>query len=674
MFDKIDQLCVNAVRMLSCESIEQAGSGHPGLPLGAAPMAYVLFRNHLRLNPADPEWFNRDRFVLSAGHGSAMLYSLLHLSGFSLSIEDLRHFRRFRSKTPGHPELGAGNGIDAATGPLGQGLGMAVGMAMAEAHLSAMYHQDHMDIVDHHTFVLCGDGDLMEGISHEAASLAGHLKLNKLIMLYDSNAVSLDGPTARACSDDVRRRFESYGWHYTCVADGTDLNAIDTAITEARQQTARPTIIEVKTVIGFGAPSQGTNKAHGTPLGPSGMTQLRKHLDWNYPEFTVPPEVYDRFHHTVALRGARTEAQWNRSVAEWTVDQPELARQLKQSLAHHLPPDRQSLLPTYQAGTCEAGRDTSHRIIQTIAREIPFLWGGSADLSSSIKTTIEHGEWFGAGNRSGRNIAFGVREFAEGAILNGIVLHGGSRVFGGTFFVFSDYMRAAVRMAAMQKLPAIYIFTHDSIAVGEDGPTHEPVEQLMSLRVMPNVSLIRPADANETVAAWEAALQSADQPTVLVLSRQKLPVLPNTAELAREGVRRGGYVLSPQCGAVPDGILMATGSEVQLAVEAQRVLRREGQDVSVISMPSFDRFNRQSPEYREAVLPSQVFRRVSIEMGATLGWERFTGFGGISLGVDTFGASGPAGDLLPAYGFTVDSVVAAYRRLMTRIPENVVGR
>lgn len=670
MFDQIDQLCVNAVRMLSCESIERAGSGHPGLPLGAAPMAYVLWRNYLNVNPGEPEWFNRDRFILSAGHGSAMLYSLLHLTGFSLSIEDLKQFRRFRSKTPGHPERGITGGIDASTGPLGQGLGMAVGMAMAEAHLGAMYNREHLAVVDHHTFALCGDGDLMEGVSHEAASLAGHLKLDKLIVLYDSNAVSLDGPTSRAYSDDVRRRFESCGWNYLSVADGNNLEEIDTAIAEAVKQTDKPTIIEVRTVIGFGAPDQGTNKIHGTPLGSAGVAELRAHLHWDAAEFSVPRAVYNRFRDKVSDRGAQAETCWHECFTEWEGQNPALARQLKQSLAGRLSDNWRNKLPKYpEEGMREATRNTSHQVIQSLSREIPYLWGGSADLSSSDKTDIEGGGKFSAADRTGRNIAFGVREFIEGTALNGITLHRGSKVFGGTFFVFSDYMRAAIRLAALQHLPVIYVFTHDSIAVGEDGPTHQPVEQLMNLRTMPNVSLIRPADANETVAAWEAALQSRSEPTVLVLSRQKLPVLPDSVRLAREGVRRGGYVLSPQKGDVPEGILIATGSEVHLAVEAQHELFREGHDVSVVSMPSFDRFDRQSPAYRETVLPSRVRRRVSVEMGATLGWEHFTGSDGICLGVDQFGASGAAEDILPAYGFTSGHVAGAYRQLIRKIPD-----
>ncbi|WP_100488035.1 transketolase [Sporolactobacillus pectinivorans] len=667
-FDAIDQLSVNAVRMLSCESIERAHSGHPGLPLGAAPMAYVLWRNHLHINPKDPQWFNRDRFVLSSGHGSAMLYSLLHLAGFQLSIDDLKQFRQFHSHTPGHPELGVVSGVDATTGPLGQGLGMAVGMAMAEAHLGSRYNRGPTKVVNHHTFVLCGDGDLMEGISHEAASLAGHLKLNKLIVLYDSNAVSLDGPTHLSFTDDVCGRFESYGWHYERVEDGNDLEAIDAAIIEAKTQTAEPTIIEIKTVIGFGAPNQGTNKVHGAPLGATGIVELRKRLNWNFPEFTVPQGIYDRFQGTVAQRGTFAEEQWLHRVEALAIRQPTLAQQLKQSLDHQLPENWQDVLPKYQVGTSAASRDTSHSAIQALAHKIPFLWGGSADLASSNKTNMDDEDLFTAVNRSGRNIAFGVREFAEGAALNGIMLHGGSRIFGGTFLVFSDYMRAAIRLAALQKLPVIYIFTHDSIAVGEDGPTHEPIEHLMSLRAMSNVSVIRPADANETVEAWKAALQSTDHPTVLILSRQKLAVLKNTVQLAQDGVHRGGYVLSPQNGTVPHGILIATGSEVQLAMNAQQVLSHEGYDVSVVSMPSFDRFNRQSRTYRESVLPVRVRRRISIEMGTTLGWERFVGLDGVSLGIDTFGASGAAGDLIPAYGFKVEHVVASYRKLAKEIP------
>ncbi|MDN3953705.1 transketolase [Sporolactobacillus laevolacticus] len=670
-FDEIDQLSVNAIRMLSCESIECAGSGHPGLPLGAGPMAYVLWRNHLCINPKDPEWFNRDRFVLSAGHGSAMLYSLLHLAGYPVSIDDLKQFRRLHSKTPGHPEWGVVSGVDASTGPLGQGLGMAVGMAMAEVHLGSKYNQEQTEVVSNYTYVLCGDGDLMEGISHEAASLAGHLNLNKLIVLYDSNAVSLDGPASMALSDDVGSRFEGYGWHYECVADGNDLDAIDAAITEAKQQENKPTLIEVKTVIGFGAPDQGTSKVHGTPIGVSGMAELRNHLNWTFPEFTVPHEVYDRFQETLAHRGALAEENWCRSFTKLASRQPELAQQLKQSLENQLPDHWQSDLPKYHEGMSEASRSTSHSVIQKLARRVPFLWGGSADLSSSNKTSIEDEGLFSPGNRSGRNIAFGVREFAEGAAMNGIMLHGGSRVFGGTFLVFSDYMRAAIRLSAMQKLPVIYVFTHDSIAVGEDGPTHQPVEQLMSLRAMPNVSVIRPADPNETVAAWTVALQTQDRPTVLILTRQNLTVLQNTVKSAQDGVNRGGYVLSPQSGTVPEGILIATGSEVHLAVKAQHVLRSKGHDVSVVSMPSFDRFNRQSYTYRESVLPTAVRKRMSIEMGATLGWERYVGLDGVSLGVDIFGASGAADDLLPAYGFTVERLVAAYeQQFAPEIPED----
>lgn len=668
-FDEIDESCVNAIRMLSCECIERAGSGHPGLPLGAAPMAYVLWRNHLRLNPDDPDWFDRDRFVLSAGHGSAMLYSLLHLSGFDLTMDDLKHFRRFRSRTPGHPERGSAPGVEATTGPLGQGLGMATGMAMAEAHLAAVCHSGE-EVINHRTFVLCGDGDLMEGVSYEAASLAGHLKLNKLIVLYDSNSVSLDGRADRSFSEDVRGRFKSCGWNYLRVEDGNDLSAIDAAIERAKQQRNGPTLIEVRTVIGFGAPGQGTNQVHGTPLGEKGLAELRRRLHWDHPEFTVPRNVRERFRQCIGQRGGQAEAEWKCRVNQWVANHPDKAEKLTQALNHQLPPDWKEGLPREVTGS-ESGRVTSHRIIQILADKLPFLWGGSADLASSNKTNIERSDLFRAERHEGRNIAFGVREFAEASALNGIALHGGSRVFGGTFFVFSDYMRAAIRLAALQKLPAIYIFTHDSIAVGEDGPTHEPVEQLMSLRAMPGVSLIRPADANETVAAWETAIETSDRPTILALSRQKLPVLSGTAEQAEEGVRRGGYVLSPQEGAWPEGILIATGSEVRLAIGAQKLLRQSGHDVSVVSMPCFDRFEKQSRAYRESVLPSTVRRRMSIEMGATFGWERYVGLQGISLGVDTFGASGSAEDLMNHFGFTENHIVTLYTQAAEK-PVNLV--
>ncbi|WP_125980164.1 transketolase [Loigolactobacillus iwatensis] len=657
-FDEIDELGVNAVRMLSVEMIEAAQSGHPGLPLGAAPLAYTLFTRHLKIDPENPEWFDRDRFVLSAGHGSAMLYSLLHLSGFNLSIADLKQFRQLNSRTPGHPEHGVVPGVDATTGPLGQGIGMAVGMAMAEAHLAAIFNQA-TKLVDHHTYVICGDGDLMEGVSHEAASLAGHLKLSKLIVLYDSNDVSLDGPADRALTDNVQKRFESYGWHYQQVADGNDLTAIDRAITQAEQQATAPTLIEVKTIIGYGAPKQGTNQVHGSPLGADGIIALRKALNWQEAEFTVPKPVTKRFTETLRQNGAHKRQLWEQQRQRLS---PKVAQQFKQAIAQELPANWTNELPTYKLGQSESGRVTSQRMIQAIANKVPTFWGGSADLATSNKTDIAGSNSFTALTPEQRNICFGVREFAEATALNGIALHGGSHIFGGTFFTFSDYMRGAIRLAALQKLPVTYIFTHDSIAVGEDGPTHEPVEQLMSLRAMPNVSVIRPADPNEAVAAWKLALTIHDRPTVLVFTRQDLAVLKGTQQLV-SGVSRGGYVLSAQQGTQPEGVLIASGSEVALALTAQQELLKLKHDVAVVSMPSFDRFDQQSRQYQEQVLPGGVRDRLSIEMGATLGWERYVGLDGVSLGIDSFGASGKAAEVISKYGFSTKAITTAYLKM-----------
>ncbi|MFC6171808.1 transketolase [Loigolactobacillus jiayinensis] len=661
MFDETDQLSVNALRALSIDMIERAGSGHPGLPLDAAPMAYVLYSRHLRVDPKNPEWVNRDRFVLSAGHGSALLYSMLHLSGFPTSMADLKQFRQLHSMTPGHPEHGVVAGVDATTGPLGQGLGMAVGMAMAETHLAAQYNTPQQQVIDHFTYVICGDGDLMEGISHEAASLAGNLKLSKLIVLYDSNDVSLDGDTDRTFSDDAQQRFAGYGWDYQKVSAGNDLAAIDAAITAAKK-TATPSMIEIKTTIGYGAPKQGTHLVHGAPLGQADLAATKQSLGWQAAPFTVPAAVTQRFAVRVQQRGQAAHQQWQALMATYAQAQPALAAQLQQALAQDLPKNWLTDLPRYKMGDGEAGRITSQKMIQALAAKIPSFWGGAADLASSNKTDIAASGSFSAESRQERNLNFGVREFAEAAAMNGIALHGGSHVFGGTFFVFSDYMRGAIRLAALQHLPVTYIFTHDSIAVGEDGPTHEPIEQLMSLRSMPGISVIRPADPNEAVAAWRLAMTTSDRPTVLVLTRQELAVLQGSLNQP-DGVSRGGYVIAPQQRKQAEGILIASGSEVALAIDAQRKLRKFGHDVAVVSLPCFDRFMQQPAAYREQVLPRNVRRRVSMELGATLGWERFVGLDGISIGIDTFGASGPAAEVLAEFGFTADAIVAAYQKL-----------
>ncbi|QMU07448.1 transketolase [Levilactobacillus suantsaii] len=661
-FDATDTQAVTAVRMLSMDMISRARSGHPGLPLGAAPMAYVLFSRHLRVDPSFPQWFNRDRFVLSAGHGSAMLYSLLHLSGFAVSRNDLMHFRQLGSKTPGHPEVGVTPGVDATTGPLGQGVGMAVGMAMAESHLAATYNRTNYAIVDHYTYALCGDGDLMEGVAAEAASLAGQLKLNKLIVLYDSNDVSLDGPLANACHDNVGQRFMSYGWNYLRVTDGNDLQAIDAAINAAKDNQNGPTLIEVKTQIGAGSPHAGTNQVHGAPLSAADLATTRQFYEWENDPFTVPVRVHDRFMSTIKARGWASHQEWSNLVAHYSAGHPQLAAQFAQGVSQTVPKGLRDQLPTYYKKDQLASRASGHEILQRLSAVCPNLWGGSADLFSSNKTNVADTERFSATNRSGKNLWFGIREFAEAAAMNGIALHGGTRVYGSTFFVFSDYMKAAIRLAALQKLPVIYVFTHDSLAVGEDGPTHEPVEQLAALRSIPGLTVYRPADGNETAAAWLAALQATDHPTALVLTRQGLPTLPKPAQRVHSGVKRGGYVVADAQNTA-EGILLASGSEVQIALTAQKQLLAQGHDVRVVSLPSFEVFNRQSVEYRERVLPRRLRRRVAIEMASGFGWCQYTGLDGSVVSQDRFGASGNGEQVIAMAGFTPERVVQTYLAL-----------
>lgn len=664
LFDKTDQLGVNTIRTLSIEAVQKANSGHPGLPMGAAPMAYALWTKHLKVNPTTSRnWVDRDRFVLSAGHGSAMLYSLLHLSGYNVTIDDLKNFRQWDSKTPGHPEVHHTDGVEATTGPLGQGIAMAVGMAMAEAHLAATYNRDSFPIMDHYTYAICGDGDLMEGVSQEASSMAGHMKLGKLIVLYDSNDISLDGPTSKAFTENVGARYEAYGWQHILVKDGNDLDEIEAAIEAAKAETDKPTLIEVKTVIGYGAPKEGTSSVHGAPIGEEGITAAKAVYGWEYPDFTVPEEVTARFKETMIDEGQKAEAAWNEMFKNYEHAHPELAKQFKEAFANQLPEGWEQELPKYELGTSAASRVTSKETIQAISKVVPSFWGGSADLSASNNTMVAAEKDFEPGQYEGRNIWFGVREFAMAAAMNGIQLHGGSHVYGGTFFVFTDYLRPAIRLAALQKVPVTYVLTHDSVAVGEDGPTHEPIEQLASVRCIPNVHMIRPADGNETVAAWKIAMTSTETPTILVLSRQNLPVLEGTLEHASDSVQKGAYVLSPQKGEQPAGILIATGSEVNLAVEAQAKLAEEGIDVSVVSMPSFDLFEKQSAEYKESVLPKAVTKRVAIEAAASFGWERYVGTEGKTITIDHFGASAPGGLVLEKFGFTPENVVNTYKSL-----------
>ncbi|MDR0199831.1 MAG: transketolase [Streptococcaceae bacterium] len=661
MFDSTDQLAVNTLRTLSMDMIQKANSGHPGLPMGAAPMAYVLWSQFLNINPATSRnWTNRDRFVLSAGHGSALLYSLLHTAGYKLSLDDLKNFRQWGSKTPGHPEVNHTDGVEATTGPLGQGIANAVGMAMAEAHLAAQYNKPGYDIVNHYTFALNGDGDLMEGVSQEAASLAGKLKLGKLILLYDSNDISLDGKLSQSFTDDVQKRFEAYGWQHLLVKDGNNLDEIAKAIESAKAETSKPTIIEVKTVIGFGAPDEGTNKVHGAPLGEEGVAAAKKAYGWDYPEFSVPEEVTKRWAETLQTRGAKAEADWNDLFAKYKADYPKEAMIFEHSFAGIVPPTLK--LTPHELGESKASRVTSQEAIQELGAQLPNFWGGAADLSASNNTMNKVEQDFMPENYAGRNIWFGVREFAMGAIMNGIALHGGTRVYGGTFFVFSNYMLPAVRMAALQNLPVTYVWTHDSIAVGEDGPTHEPVEQLASVRSMPNLDVIRPADGNEVAAAWKHAATATSRPTALILTRQNLPVLEGTAEKAAEGIEKGAYILVEETSDL-EGILIATGSEVGLAVEAAKQL---GSGVRVVSMPSMNRFDEQDKAYQEEVLPTRTgtkLKRLAIEAGTSFGWGKYVGLAGSTITVDKWGASAPASKVLPEYGFTVENVVAEYKKL-----------
>ncbi|WLV25866.1 transketolase [Aciduricibacillus chroicocephali] len=655
----IEQLSINTIRTLSIDAIEKANSGHPGLPMGAAPMAYTLWTDFMNHNPKNSKWFDRDRFILSAGHGSMLLYSLLHLSGYGVSLDDLKNFRQWDSKTPGHPEVHHTDGVEATTGPLGQGIAMAVGMAMAEAHLGAKYNKENFNIVDHYTYALVSDGDLMEGISHETASLAGHLGLGKLIALYDSNDISLDGDLNRSFSDETEDRFKAYGWQVIRVEDGNDIDAIRSAIKEAKANTTQPTLIEIKTIIGYGSPNKSASAtSHGAPLGTDEVLLTKEYYKWSHGEFEVPQEVYDDFANKIATPGAKADNEWNELFATYKEAFPELAEEFEQAIKGELPEGYEKNIPVYEAGKDKlATRASSGEVLNVIAEAVPSFFGGSADLAGSNKTTINSASDFSRINYAGRNIWFGVREFAMAAALNGMALHGGLKVFAGTFFVFSDYLRPAVRLSALMKMPVTYVFTHDSIAVGEDGPTHEPIEHLAAFRAMPGLSVIRPADGNETAAAWRLAVESKDKPTALVLTRQGLPTLENTKEHAYEGVKKGAYIISESTKEQPDAILIATGSEVQLAISAQNALREKDVDVRVVSMPSWDRFNEQSEEYKNTVLPKQVTKRVAIEMASTFGWARYTGSEGAIIGIDTFGASANGNKLIEEFGFTVENVV-----------------
>lgn len=666
MTTNIEQLAINTIRTLSIDAIEKSNSGHPGMPMGAAPMAYALFAKFMNHNPKNAKWFNRDRFVLSAGHGSMLLYSMLHLSGYEVSIEDIKNFRQWGSNTPGHPEFGHTHGVEATTGPLGQGISMAVGIALAERHLAGTYNKEDLNVVDHFTYTICGDGDLMEGVSAEAASLAGHLGLGRLIVLYDSNDISLDGELNRSFSESVEDRYKAYGWQVIRVEDGNNLEEINAAVQNAQQELSRPTLIEVKTTIGYGSPNKsGKSKSHGEPLGKEETILTKQAYAWGFENaFHVPEEVYAHFNNVIVEAGAKKEAEWNANFAKYEEKYPELAAQLKNAIEGKIASNLEDALPKYELGKKIATRSSSGEAINAIANVLPSFFGGSADLAGSNKTYMNGKGDFTRENYDGRNIWFGVREFAMGAALNGMALHGGLNVFGATFFVFSDYLKPAIRLAALMNLPVTYVFTHDSIAVGEDGPTHEPVEQLASFRSMPNINVIRPADGNESSAAWKIAVEAQDSPTMLVLSRQDLPVLEGTTSDVYEKVSKGAYVISPSKQDKVDVILIGAGSEVQLAVGAQEKLAAEGISASVVSMPSMDLFEKQSEEYKQSVLPKEVTKRVAVEMGSSFGWHKYVGLEGEVIAIDTFGASAPGGLLMEKFGFTVDHVVEAAKKVL----------
>ena len=666
--DKLDDLCVNTIRMLAVDAVEKANSGHPGLPMGAAAPAYVLWTRFLRHNPANPSWPDRDRFVLSAGHGSTLLYALLHLTGYDLPLDEIKQFRQWGSKTPGHPEVGDTPGVETTTGPLGQGFANAVGMAIAEQHLAACFNRADHTIVDHHTYVFASDGDLMEGVSHEAASLAGHLKLGKLICLYDDNSISIEGSTDLAFTEDRMKRFESYGWHVERVDDGNDLEAVAAAIRAAQMETERPSLIAVRTHIGYGSPNkEGTADVHGAPLGPDEVKLTKENLGWPLePAFLIPDDALAEFRKAVE-NGKGLEQEWQARFQEYAKAYPELAEEWQVCMSGELPSGWDRDIPEFPADPKGlATRASSGKVLNAIAANLPNLIGGSADLAPSNKTLIEGSDDFSSSNRGGRNMRFGVREHAMGSIMNGMALHGGLIPYGGTFLVFSDYMRPPIRLAAMMGLKAVYVFTHDSIGVGEDGPTHQPIEHLAALRTIPGLTVIRPADANETAEAWRFAVQSQEGPVALALTRQNLPTLDRHQYASADGLSRGAYVLSDVENSEPDVVLIASGSEVPLALEASEKLKEKGTAARVVSMPSWELFDAQPEEYRNKVLLPHLGARVAVEAGITQGWRRYVGDRGEVVGIDRFGASAPGKTVYEKLGLTADRVVETALEVLNR--------
>jgi transketolase len=664
----LDLRCINTIRTLSIDAIQKANSGHPGLPLGAAPMAYVLWDRYLKHNPTNPAWADRDRFVLSAGHGSMLLYSLLFLTGYGLTLDELKEFRQWESRTPGHPERLLTPGVEATTGPLGQGVANAVGMAIAERRLAARFNRPGHEVVDHFTYALVSDGDLMEGVSAEACSLAGHLKLGKLILLYDSNDVTLDGPASLCFStENVLARFEAYAWHVQRVADGNhDLAAIDAAIANARAETGRPSIIEVKTIIGYASPKANTAAAHGSPLGDKEVALTKQALGFDPAQFFfVPPDAQAHLAEA-GPRGTKAQQDWRRRFEAWAKAFPDLAREWDETMTGRLPAGWDAELPAFKAGDKAATRVVSGKVLNAIAAKVPAIMGGDADLSGSTKTALSGQGPFCGPLGEGRNIHFGVREHAMGSIANGLAYHGGVLPYTATFFSFADYMRPPVRLAAMNRLHVIFVWTHDSIAVGEDGPTHQPVEQMMGLRTIPGLVVLRPADATETAEAWRLAVEHRSGPVALILTRQDVPVLDRGALAPAAGLRRGAYVLAEAEGGAAQALIIATGSEVALALGARELLAKEGVRVRVVSMPSWELFAAESEEYRRSVLPETVPARVAVEAGVTLGWERWIGRRGIVIGLDRYGVSAPAKVNAAKFGFTSENVAAQVKKALAQ--------
>ena len=656
----ISNLSIATIRSLGIDTINKANSGHPGMVLGSAPALYTLFNKELNIYNKEAEWINRDRFVLASGHASALLYSMLHLTGFDVTIDDLKNFRQLNSRTPGHPEIEMTHGVDASSGPLGQGIPMAAGMAMAEKFLASQYNKENFDIIDHYTYVLCGDGDMQEGVTYEAASLAGHLSLGKLIVLYDANKVTLDGPLSMSFSENVKKRYEACNWQVLEVKDGNDINEIHKAIKKGKKEQFKPTLIIVNTVIGFGSANQGTNKVHGAPLGKEDGKNAKLSYGFDHDEFYVPEEVYEDFKKKTIKRGKSKFNKWNKLFNEYKEQYPTEAKQLEDAIAGKYSLNIDELLKNYPVGHNDATRNTSLEVIQEVAKQNPTFLSGTADLASSTKTKIKDEDDFSVENYNGRNLVFGIREFAMVAIMNGMTLHKGVKVSAGGFLVFSDYFKAAVRMACLMKLPIILPLSHDSIAVGEDGPTHQPIEQFAMLRSIPNMHVIRPGDAVEMAAAWKLAIESTENPTALILTRQNVETMENSSV---EGVSKGAYVIGKEENHL-DAIIIASGSEVNLAMKAKKVLLEKGIDVRVVSMPCQEIFDQQDEQYKEAVLPNAMRKRLSVEKASSFGWHKYVGLDGITMSIDEFGKSAPAQDVIQSYGFTVDGVVENIEKLL----------